>query len=87
MGSMGIKELVIILVVVLIIFGTKKLGTIGSDLGRAVKGFKQAMSEGEQEIDSPPKQLGGKDAEFPEVKKTEATARTAEKSAETETKA
>jgi sec-independent protein translocase protein TatA len=70
MGSMGIKELVIILVVVLIIFGTKKLTSIGSDLGRAVKGFKQAMNEGEQE-DSPPKQLGTKDAEFPEAKKAE----------------
>jgi len=80
---MGIRELVIILVVVLLIFGTKKMANIGSDLGRAVKGFKQAMSEGEQEDNTPPKQLGTKDAEFPEVKKTEAAAKTAE----TETKA
>jgi sec-independent protein translocase protein TatA len=79
MGSMGIKELVIILVVVLLIFGTKKVSSIGADLGRAVKGFKQAMSESEHE-DSTPKQLGGKDAEFPEVKKAEAAAKTAETS-------
>lgn len=82
MGGMGIRELVIILVVVLLIFGTKKVSSFGADLGRAVKGFKQAMSEGDHE-ESSPKQLGGKDAEFPEVKKTEAAAKTAE----TETKA
>lgn len=71
MGSMGIKELVIILVVVLLIFGTKKMSSIGTDLGRAVKGFKQAMSEGEHEDNAAPRQLGGKDAEFPETKKAD----------------
>jgi sec-independent protein translocase protein TatA len=73
MGSLGIKELVIILVVVLLIFGTKKMASIGSDLGRAVKGFKSAMSEGEHEDSASPKQLGtnGRDAEFPEAKKAE----------------
>lgn len=83
MGGMGIRELVIILVVVLLIFGTKKVSSIGADLGRAVKGFKQAMNEGEQDENAQPKQLGGKDAEFPEAKKAEAAAKTAE----TETKA
>jgi sec-independent protein translocase protein TatA len=73
MGSLGIKELVIILLVVLVIFGTKKLSSIGSDLGRAVKGFKSAMNDGEHEDSSAPKQLGanGRDAEFPEAKKAE----------------
>ena len=42
------KHLLIILVIVLLVFGTKKLKTLGSDLGGAVRGFKKAMSEGEQ---------------------------------------
>jgi sec-independent protein translocase protein TatA len=43
------KELLIILLVVLLVFGAKKLRTIGSDLGSAVRGFKQSMNEGEEE--------------------------------------
>ena len=43
------RHLLIILVVVLLVFGTKKLRTIGSDLGGAVRGFKKAMSNGEAE--------------------------------------
>jgi len=43
------RHLLIILVVCLVVFGTKKLKTLGSDLGSAVKGFKQAMKEGETE--------------------------------------
>ena len=39
----------IILVIVLLLFGTKRLKNIGSDLGNAIKGFKGAMREGEQE--------------------------------------
>jgi sec-independent protein translocase protein TatA len=68
MGNFGMKELVIILLVVLLVFGAKKLKTIGSDLGSAVKGFKKSMAEGdEEEAGSKPRQLGA-DAEFPEVK-------------------
>jgi sec-independent protein translocase protein TatA len=43
------RHLLIILVVVLLVFGTKKLKTLGSDLGGAVRGFKKAMQEGETE--------------------------------------
>ena len=65
------RHLIIILVVVLLVFGTKKLRTIGSDLGSAVRGFKKSMSEGEEEQQqaATPKQLptgAAKDAEFPE---------------------
>jgi sec-independent protein translocase protein TatA len=69
--GIGMRELVIILVVVLLIFGTKKLSSIGSDLGAAVRGFKKAVNEGEDEQSSPPKQLRseGTDAEFPEAAK------------------
>jgi sec-independent protein translocase protein TatA len=47
--GIGFRELLIILAIALLIFGAKKLRTIGSDLGSAVKGFKQAMNEGENE--------------------------------------
>jgi len=43
------KMLLVILAIALVIFGTKRLRTIGSDLGSAVKGFKQAMNDGESE--------------------------------------
>src|SRR3954468_685979 len=43
------RHLLIVLVVCLLVFGTKKLKTLGSDLGSAVRGFKKAMSEGEAE--------------------------------------
>ena len=41
----GWKEIVAVLVVVLLIFGTKKLRNVGSDLGEAVKGFKKGMRD------------------------------------------
>jgi sec-independent protein translocase protein TatA len=61
--GIGFKELLIILAIALLIFGAKRLRTIGSDLGGAVKGFKKAMGEGEDEES---KQLtqGEKDADF-----------------------
>jgi len=43
------KMLLVILAIALVVFGTKRLRSIGSDLGAAVKGFKQAMNEGESE--------------------------------------
>ena len=69
--GIGMRELVIILVVVLLVFGTKKLSSIGSDLGAAVRGFKKAVTDGEEEQSSPPKQLRseGADAEVPEAAK------------------
>ena len=71
MGGLGMRELLIILLVVLVVFGAKKLRSVGSDLGHAVRGFKKAMSEGEEEHNAPPKQIRseGADAEFPEVAK------------------
>lgn len=53
--GIGFRELLIILAIALLIFGAKKLRTIGSDLGSAVKGFKKAMNEGEEE--EPTKQI------------------------------
>jgi len=56
MGGISIWQLLIVLVIVLLLFGTKRLKSIGSDLGNAVKGFRSAMSEHERE-DTEPKQL------------------------------
>ena len=46
---MSITHWVVVLVIVLVIFGTKKLRNIGQDLGGAVKGFKEGMKEGGEE--------------------------------------
>jgi sec-independent protein translocase protein TatA len=43
--GIGFRELLVILAIALLVFGAKKLRTIGTDLGAAVKGFKQGMSE------------------------------------------
>ncbi|MBY5993206.1 Sec-independent protein translocase subunit TatA [Ferrimonas balearica] len=48
MGNFGIWQLLIVALIVVLLFGTKKLRGIGSDLGGAVKGFKKAMSDEEQ---------------------------------------
>jgi sec-independent protein translocase protein TatA len=47
-ANIGPWQLLIILVIVLAIFGTKRLRTLGSDLGSAVKGFRSAMNEAEE---------------------------------------
>jgi sec-independent protein translocase protein TatA len=44
MGSFSIWHWLIVLLIVVLIFGTKKLSSLGSDLGGAVKGFKDGMS-------------------------------------------
>ena len=49
MGTFSIWHWLIVLVIVLAVFGTKKLRNMGGDLGGAVKGFKDAMKEGETE--------------------------------------
>jgi sec-independent protein translocase protein TatA len=47
---MGIswRELLVVLVIVLLVFGAKKLRNVGADLGSAVKGFKKAMNDGDE---------------------------------------
>lgn len=49
MGSFSIWHWLIVLVVVLLIFGTKKLRNVGSDLGGAVRGFKEGMKSAEED--------------------------------------
>ena len=52
LGGISIWQLLIILVIVALIFGTKKLRNIGGDLGGAVKGFKKALDTNEAEEES-----------------------------------
>lgn len=50
-GGIGIWQLLIILVIVVMLFGTKKLRNIGTDLGGALKGFKTAMKDDDAKKD------------------------------------
>lgn len=53
MGSLSIWHWLIVLLIVVMVFGTKKLKNIGSDLGGAVKGFKDGMKDGTASTDAP----------------------------------
>lgn len=53
MGSFSIWHWLIVLVIVMLVFGTKKLRNMGSDLGGAVKGFKEGMKEGGENTGAP----------------------------------
>ena len=48
-GGISVWQLLIILAIVIMLFGTKRLRTLGGDLGSAVKGFKKSMSDDESE--------------------------------------
>jgi sec-independent protein translocase protein TatA len=48
-GGISIWQLLIVLAIVLLLFGTKRLKNIGGDLGSAIKGFKKSMADGEKE--------------------------------------
>jgi sec-independent protein translocase protein TatA len=54
MGSFSIWHWLIVLLIVVMVFGTKKLKNMGSDLGGAVKGFKDGMKEGSASADEKP---------------------------------
>jgi sec-independent protein translocase protein TatA len=63
MGSFSLWHWLIVLVIVMLVFGTKKLRNLGSDLGGAVKGFKDGMKEGsapsEEKPAAPAPAVGG----------------------------
>jgi sec-independent protein translocase protein TatA len=54
MGSFSVWHWLIVLVIVMLVFGTKKLGNIGSDLGKAVRGFKEGVKGGEEDKPAQP---------------------------------
>ena len=47
-GGIGPGSIILILLIVILLFGTKKLRNVGSDLGGAIKNFKKSMTEGEE---------------------------------------
>ena len=63
MGSFSIWHWIIVLIIVMLVFGTKKLRNIGEDLGGAVKGFKEGMKSGAEKdreattAEAPPQQV------------------------------
>ncbi|WP_118843595.1 twin-arginine translocase TatA/TatE family subunit [Haemophilus haemolyticus] len=66
MFGLSPAQMIILLVVILLVFGTKKLRNAGSDLGAAVKGFKKAMQDDEK----------AKDAEFKSIDNNVTSAKT-----------
>ncbi|HIF9202129.1 TPA: Sec-independent protein translocase subunit TatA [Photobacterium damselae] len=68
MGGISIWQLLIIALIIVLLFGTKKLRTLGGDLGSAVKGFKKAISD---EDDTTAKKIAADDADFEQKKLTE----------------
>lgn len=73
MGFGGISpwQLLIILAIVILIFGTKRLKSLGGDVGGAIKGFKKAMNEEETKATDTLEKKSGADANFSEVKEEE----------------
>mgnify|MGYP000872231436 CR=1 FL=1 len=59
MGSLSIWHWLIVLLIVVMVFGTKKLKNIGSALGGAVKGFKGGMKDGSAAVDDKPAAAAG----------------------------
>ena len=64
MGGIGIWQLLIILLIVILIFGAQKIRGLGSDLGGAIKNFKQAVKEGDEEDEQESKQVEDKSAQI-----------------------
>lgn len=64
MGSFSIWHWLVVLIIVVLVFGTRKLRNLGSDLGGAVKGFKEGMKSADgEEISPSPQQTGGQTIE------------------------
>ena len=57
MGSFSIWHWVVVLVIVVLVFGTKRLGSAGKDVGEAIKGFKKGMRDDDAADRGPPAQL------------------------------
>ena len=60
MGSFSVWHWLIVLVIVMLVFGTKKIGSMGSDLGKAVKGFKDGVKNEEDRPATPTSQVADK---------------------------
>ena len=67
LGGISIWQLAIVLLIVVLVFGTKKLSGMGSDLGGAVKGFRKAMGDADADADEEKARIDNPDAEFSEA--------------------
>jgi sec-independent protein translocase protein TatA len=70
-GGISIWQLVIILVIVVLLFGTKRLGSLGSDLGSAIKGFRKSMQNDDEDSKSIDDKSRDSDVIDSEAKRTE----------------
>ena len=64
--GIGFRELLVILLIALVLFGAKKLRSVGSDLGAAVRSFKKAVNDGDEDQTKQIKDYTSQDAEFAE---------------------
>lgn len=69
LGGISIWQLLIVLAIVVMLFGTKRLRTLGSDVGEAIKGFRNSVSDKEKDADALEQQAG--DVIEGEAQKTE----------------
>lgn len=69
LGGISLWQLLIVLLIVIVIFGTKRLSSIGTDLGGAVKGFRKSMGDADKDEDKA--QIKTPDAEFSEASSDE----------------
>jgi len=67
--GISVTQLVIVLVIVLVLFGTKRLRNMGGDLGGAIKGFRSAMKDGEEDKNLPDKDEDVIDVEITDKEK------------------
>jgi sec-independent protein translocase protein TatA len=54
LGNLGMSEIMLILVIVLLVFGAKRLPEIGSSMGKGIREFKRSMREVTEDLDAPP---------------------------------
>ncbi len=84
-GAFSIGHLIVVLVIVLLLFGTKKLKNLGSDLGSAIKGFKNAVNDGDKkdsestETDGTKKVVDEKTAQQADLNKASEAAKSEQK--------
>ncbi|OQK16854.1 preprotein translocase subunit TatA [Methyloprofundus sedimenti] len=69
--GISVTQLLIVLVIVIVLFGTKRLRNMGGDIGGAIKGFRSAMKEGEEDKNLTEKESDVIDAEVIDTEVTE----------------
>lgn len=72
-GNIGIVQILILLAIVLLVFGTKKVRNLGGDLGGAIRDFRKGIRDGEEDADAEPepaprRETGGPSVDAPEEK-------------------